>query len=85
MSVSVSAPDDEQSQNFIGLTIDGDDIIVRFSGIGGLNYDVQFKALITDPTWTSLDTVTATPNGQIAYRHVGAALNPTGFYRTVSQ
>lgn len=81
VNVSVPPPDDGPSRNLLSLELDGADQVVRFVGIPGRTYRVQFSATLISPAWLTLDTLTAGPTGTLTFRHAGWA-SSTGFYRT---
>jgi hypothetical protein len=81
VSVTVQA-DTAQSKNSLSIVSDGDDKVLTFIGIPGVDYQIQYTTdLSGTPTWTTLSTQTAGTNGLFQYRDVNPP-PPARFYRT---
>jgi hypothetical protein len=83
VTISVAAQDNQQTQNVMGVSPDGADMLVHFVGIAGRTYTVQYTTDLNNPTWTTLGSQAAGPNGLFDYRDV-APSGPTRFYRAIS-
>jgi len=72
----------EPTLNTVALVPQGGDLLVRFVGVSGISYVIQWKADLDDPEWTELSTTAAAANGLFE------ALDSSGqtrFYRAISQ
>jgi hypothetical protein len=59
----------------------GTDISVRFSGVPGQIYDIQFTPTLTPPNWTLLQPIVISPDG--FYNLHDPATDTMRFYRIV--
>ena len=79
----VVPPGSVPTRNSVALLPQGmNGLLVRFVGVPGFNYVIQWKAQLMDPEWINLSTTAATANGLFE------ALDTSGetrFYRAVSQ
>lgn len=78
----VVPPGSEPTRNHVVLLPQGGDLLVRFVGVPGFTYVIQWKAALDDPEWTDLSTTAAAANGLFE------ALDNSGqtrFYRAISQ
>ncbi len=66
--------------SFSAVTTSGGDVALRFSGTPGIDYLIQFKNQLDDPSWTPLGTPTMmTGTNAIVTDHIGS--NSQRFYR----
>lgn len=73
--------DTTASVNVLAIETDGLDKVIRFVGIPGVVYTVQFTLDLNSGSWTTLGSVPAGPNGRFQYRDVNPP-PPQRFYRT---
>jgi hypothetical protein len=77
----VVAAGSEPTFNTVALVPQGGDLLVRFVGVPGLSYVIQWKSALDDPEWTDLSTTAAAANGLFeAIDNSGQ----TRFYRAIS-
>lgn len=82
VSISLNPADNSQSQNILSTVLEGGAIVIRFGGIPGLSYRVQYTTGLSTPNWITLGNVTAGANGLFLFRDEGIA-EGARFYRTV--
>jgi hypothetical protein len=80
--VNTRDQNDQPSQNVLSVFLDGDAMVVRFSGIPQVAYRVQTSPSITSPAWTTLGQATADAFGFLEFRDPVAS-GGTRFYRTI--
>ncbi|MBL9137906.1 MAG: HYR domain-containing protein [Verrucomicrobiales bacterium] len=75
-------PDNAQTSNFLGLSIHDGMVHIRFAGIPGRRYRIEFTPSVASPQWFTLGSVVVGPDGTANFTapDVGIA----GFYRTVN-
>jgi hypothetical protein len=71
----------DRSVNLLGIEFVGGNVRVRFAGIPGRSYAVQFTPSLNPPAWATLGNATVGPDG-LAVFVAPAPPNPAGFYRT---
>ncbi|HMO64113.1 MAG TPA: hypothetical protein PKE47_02620, partial [Verrucomicrobiota bacterium] len=69
--------------NLLGLEFVDGQIRLRFAGIPGRTYAVQFTPTLTPPAWTNLGFAVVGPDG-LGLFVAPAPPNPAGFYRTAT-
>jgi hypothetical protein len=70
------------TKNQVALLLQGENLLVRFVGVPGFTYVIQWKAALEDPEWNVLSTTAAAASGLFE------ALDSSGqnrFYRAISQ
>ncbi|MFN0067447.1 MAG: hypothetical protein ACKVYV_07390 [Limisphaerales bacterium] len=71
----------EPSVNLLGIEFVGGNVRIRFAGIPGRTYAVQFTPSLNPPAWATLGNATVGPDG-LAVFVAPAPPAPAGFYRT---
>lgn len=74
-------PDEEPTSNLLGATPEGAALRLRFAGIPGRTYRIQYSPGLTAPVWTTIGSATVGPDGTAGF--LAPILGGTGFYRTV--
>jgi hypothetical protein len=80
VTVTIQA-DNSQSKNSLSISTEGTDKVLRFAGIPGISYDIQYTDDLNSPSWTTLGSALAGPDGVVQFRDV----NPPSlsrYYRT---
>jgi Bacterial Ig domain len=72
----------EPSLNQVALLLQGQDLLVRFVGVPGFTYVIQWKAALDDPEWNVLSTTAAAASG--LFEALDSS-RQTRFYRAISQ
>jgi len=69
-----------QAPDITGITVTRTNVSVSFQSITGLNYSLEYKNFLTDPSWTTL-TPSTPGNGSSLTLHDTNALPTVRFYR----
>jgi hypothetical protein len=75
-------PDNTPSSNLLGLSVSDGMVHLRFAGIPGRRYRIEFSGSLITPQWFNLGSALVAPDGTATFTapDVGIA----GFYRTVN-
>ena len=67
------------------LTPPGGDAVVKFQGVAGRNYELQFSETLAAGSWVFVASLTSAPAGpaQLSDNDSGRRSKPKGFYRVV--
>ena len=57
---------------------------IRFTAVGGKTYTVQYKAALTDATWSKLADVAESATIEVVVQDNTAAGQPQRFYRVIT-
>lgn len=81
-TVTVTVQDNlSESANLVSISLDGSDVVLRFHGIPGLTYEVQYTTSLDPANWVTLTAVAPGSEGLIEYRDVSPP-PPSRIYRT---
>lgn len=84
LSLTVPAPNSENVEPILSNpAISGSDFVLSFATVSGVTYSVQFKNLLTDPEWQTLQTVAGDGTVRTISTPISAA--PRRFYRVVAR
>ncbi len=84
-TVSITiAVDNTQSQNIVGIDdLGGGSSRVRFSGVIGKTYTIQYSESLVTPAWVTLGTSTADGTGDFSFTDTPPNGSPARYYRSI--
>lgn len=80
--ISVWQEEQAQTKNMTRVVVGETEIVVRFVGIPGVEYQIQSTPSLTDPVWGPVATAVAGSNGLFEVRDVRQS-DQTRFYRAI--